>query len=159
MHNAVRKEWERQAGETARAFQAFLCYLETRSHKITAQLTGHPLSRVYHWSTKHKWQARACAYDAYTFEQQRAESNRILHQAVPLALQRLTHLLERGDDLPPQLQVKVADCILRYSWLKGAETAQEAGKEALDPFTANLLQIQQLALEHLRTAKATEGVE
>lgn len=158
MHT-VRREWDRQAGETARAFQAFLCYLETRSHKLTAQLTGHPLPRVYHWSTKHKWQARACAYDAYTFEQQRAETNRILHKAVPTALQRLMQLLERGDELPPQLQVKVADCILRYSWLKGVETAQADGKEAPDPFTANLLHIQQLALQQLRSAKLTEEVE
>lgn len=155
----VRREWDRHGGETARAFQAFLCYLETRSHKLTALLTGHPLSRVYYWSTKYKWQARACAYDAYTFEQQRAESNRILHRAVPAALQRLVQLLEKGDELPPQLQVKVADCILRYSWLKGAESAQDAGKEAPDSFTANLLHIQQLALERLRSAKPTEGVE
>lgn len=157
-------EWERQQGETARAFKAFLCYLEVRSHKMTAQLTNNPLQRVYFWSRRHRWQERAISYDAHTFEQQRAESSRLLHTAVPKALQRLLALLEQGDALPPQVQVKVAETILRFSWLKEAPQGSGGGGsgEAQDPLLQTVQHIQRLALTRLRESgnhKEFDGVE
>lgn len=156
-------EWERQAGESARAFKAFLCYLEVRSHKMTAQLTGNPQPRIYHWSCKYRWQERACAYDAHCFEQQRAESSRLLHTAVPKALQRLLNLLEQGDALPPQVQVKVAECILRFSWLREAPQGSGGGGsgEPQDPLLQTIQHIQRLALTRLQETGKTqlEGVE
>lgn len=149
--------WERQAGETARAYQAFLCYLECRSHKMAAQLTGHPLSRVYHWSHKHRWQERAISYDTHTFEQQRQQATRLLHTAVPEALQRLLHLLQQPE-LPPQLQLKACEVILRHSWLR-EDLSSSKQEPVQDSFTQNVLRIQEMAMEALRTQAASKEVE
>ena len=71
----VRKPWERQPGETSKAFQAFQVYLmlptvgdidERRSLKNTAErLNLKSMTGVADWSAKYNWVARAQAYDDF----------------------------------------------------------------------------------------------
>jgi len=61
--------WERQAGETYKAYAAFLVYrdlpLDVRSIALTADKLGKSKQGIQIWSSKYKWRDRVLAYDAY----------------------------------------------------------------------------------------------
>lgn len=70
--------WERQAGETAAAFEAFAHYRDsgsTRSLRDTRRALDRPWTTISDWSKKYRWVIRVAAFDA---EQDRA--NRIKRQ-------------------------------------------------------------------------------
>jgi hypothetical protein len=59
--------WERRAGETAKAYAAFLSYRDAGPGRTLAQVAaarGCQLALVKRWSAKHEWRARARAWDA-----------------------------------------------------------------------------------------------
>lgn len=80
-----RKQWERQEGETAKAFEAFCAYrdLPTAERSLRnawakyRQQTGNKSvtmpGRFGDWSSGNRWVDRAAAYDDYKDAQSRAE--------------------------------------------------------------------------------------
>lgn len=70
--------WERQPGETTRAFEAFVIYRDLgagRSHRKTGQQLGKNLTTIGEWSVKYDWMKRVAAWDA---EQDRIARNEML---------------------------------------------------------------------------------
>lgn len=58
--------WERQPGETARAFEAFCIYRDmgaSRSHRKTGQKLGKNRTTIAEWSSKYEWVKRVAAWD------------------------------------------------------------------------------------------------
>lgn len=59
--------WERQPGETARAFEAFAVYRDmgaSRSLRKTVQQLNKNLTTIAEWSSKYDWVKRVAAWDA-----------------------------------------------------------------------------------------------
>ena len=60
--------WERQKGESAQAFAAFLVYLNLgaeRSHQTVSQQCGKSISLIGRWSRAYGWVERCRAWDNY----------------------------------------------------------------------------------------------
>lgn len=60
--------WERQKGESAQAFAAFLVYLNLgaeRSHQTASQQCGKSISLIGRWSRAYGWVERCRAWDNY----------------------------------------------------------------------------------------------
>lgn len=60
--------WERQNGESAQAFAAFLVYLNLgaeRSHQTVSQQCGKSISLIGRWSRAYGWVERCRAWDNY----------------------------------------------------------------------------------------------
>ena len=60
------KPWERQEGESAKAFEAFNVYLEMgadRSVRAVGQKCSKSVSLIMRWSATYGWVERAAAYD------------------------------------------------------------------------------------------------
>lgn len=68
--------WERQKGETTKAFAAFVVYRNMqpleRSHAKTHRATGIPESTIAKWSAKYNWVKRVEAWDNEQDRQARA---------------------------------------------------------------------------------------
>ena len=59
--------WERQEGESAKAFEAFTIYLEMgdeRGIRAVAQQLDKSRTLIGRWSTTYRWVERVAAYDA-----------------------------------------------------------------------------------------------
>ena len=73
MSNEEVKAWDRQSGETVKAYAAFRCYLEMpdRSLPKVAQKLSKCLGHIKKWSRKFDWSNRAIAYDSSIVEEVR----------------------------------------------------------------------------------------
>lgn len=70
--------WERQPGETARAFEAFVVYRDmgaSRSLKKAGQNLNKAITTLAEWSSKYDWVKRVAAWDA---EQDRIARNEMI---------------------------------------------------------------------------------
>jgi len=68
MPNKREQPWERQKGESARAFEAFLVYLQMgpeRSIRAVAQKCTKSVSLIRRWSSDNNWVERCRAWDNY----------------------------------------------------------------------------------------------
>lgn len=93
-------EWERQPGESAKAYHAFCCYRDLgprdRSLRRVAKTLGHRgLSHIERWSSQNRWLERTAAYDDHLDELQRQEHQKNLLQLERGELQ-LIRLLRGG---------------------------------------------------------------
>ena len=73
------KPWERQDGESAKAFAAFLAYLqlgEKRSLRAVAQKLLKSYTLISRWSRTYQWVDRAAAYDAEQWRAEREQEKR-----------------------------------------------------------------------------------
>lgn len=67
------KIWERQKGETSKAYSAFKVYLEMEDRgiqKVAERLSVSP-QNIRKWSGKNNWEERAAAYDSSIVEAMR----------------------------------------------------------------------------------------
>lgn len=64
------KAWERQEGETEKAYSAFKIYLEMpeRSRGKVAKSLKKDQSLIGRWANKYDWERRAAAYDSSIFD-------------------------------------------------------------------------------------------
>ena len=73
----TRRSWERQIGESTRAWSAFQSYRDSADRKLkTVAESLSPkcsVQNVSRWSVRHNWQQRSADYDAHLDEEQRAE--------------------------------------------------------------------------------------
>lgn len=101
--------WERQAGETEKAYLAFCQYRDTpqgeRSVRQLAAKAG-VRSKVWHgWSSKYSWVARAAAWDDWLDSLRRRETE----NAVKRAARRHIRLSRQLQELAGVELVKLAD--------------------------------------------------
>jgi hypothetical protein len=72
------KQWDKQQGETSKAFAAFVTYRDMgpeRTQEKTAKALGRPpgyMAQLGGWSVSHRWVARCEAYDAFMDKQVQA---------------------------------------------------------------------------------------
>lgn len=78
--NKMAKEWERQEGESAKAYAAFNIYLSL-GDKRTIREVGRQLSKsealLSRWSTKYKWPLRIIEHGKYLAEAERKAAEAI----------------------------------------------------------------------------------
>ena len=95
--------WERQPGETARAFEAFCVYRDmgaSRSHRKTGQKLGKNCTTIGEWSSKYEWVKRVAAWDA--------EQDRIARQK---QLQDIKKMRKRHAALASTMLIKAATAL------------------------------------------------
>lgn len=103
--------WDRQPGETSKAYAAFQVYLDLadqRSTRRTAEALSKSEALINGWSRKHSWPARARAWDsmprkavAHAYEEMAADiarQHRALSDKLMARLSRNLDLLPEGAD-------------------------------------------------------------
>lgn len=102
--------WERQPGESSRAYAAFCIYRDLgpeRSLEKVRQMLDKPRTRKWlgEWSVKYKWVERAQAYDDYIEQKKRKEQEKAIlemaerHARIAMAFQQ--KVVERLRELDP----------------------------------------------------------
>jgi len=116
--------WQRQAGETARQYQAFLAYRALgpdRTLPEAARRLGISLSLVKRWSSRNQWRVRAELWDAHEREQAEEEARTVRERAY-----------RRRVEYAEQLE-KVAMAGLRSLVVRDPETGQSRFVKGLKP--------------------------
>ena len=88
--------WERQNGESAQAFAAFLVYLNLgaeRSHQTVSQQCGKSISLIGRWSRAYGWVERCRAWD-----------NHIQYEAKKAAITEVRNMTKRHVTMAQQIQ-------------------------------------------------------
>ena len=70
------KPWERQEGESVKAYEAFQCYLnlgETRSQRLVSEQLSKSRQLISRWSANYQWVERVAAYENDLQSQAQAE--------------------------------------------------------------------------------------
>lgn len=108
------KPWERQEGESAKAFEAFSIYLDmgaSRSVRAVAQKCSKSASLMMRWSATHKWVERAAAHDAElrqkAYEEAVKKTQKMADRHISIALKLQEKALEalkqtRPEDIDPK---------------------------------------------------------
>lgn len=97
--------WERQTGESTRAYEAFCVYRDMgagRSLSKTWQSLGKSKGTITPWSSKYDWPQRAAAWDA--------EQDRIARQE---QINEIKKMRKRHADLATAMLVKAAKALQR----------------------------------------------
>ena len=71
------KPWERQEGESVKAYEAFQCYLnlgETRSQRLVSEQLSKSRQLISRWSANYQWVERVAAYESDLQRQAHAEA-------------------------------------------------------------------------------------
>jgi hypothetical protein len=101
--NIPPEPWERQKGETARAYEAFAVYRDLgagRSINKTAQKLGKNRTTISEWSARNNWVKRCEAWDT--------EQDRIARQA---QTEEIKKMRKRHADLATAMLVKAAKAL------------------------------------------------
>lgn len=130
--NKVLYPWERQPGETEKAYEAFLFYKNLGPGRTLAE-TSRKLPKNYQtlkeWKAKWKWEDRVIAFDR---ENDRQEQRKLQHERVKM--------VKRHINLGTYLQVEALKAIKRKA--KEADDDKEGNGEGLPLSMArDLLQI------------------
>lgn len=97
--------WERQQGETSRAYEAFCEYRDMgagRSHAKLGQKLGKNTRTIADWSAKYEWVKRVAAWDE--------EQDRIARQAQTDEIKKMR---KRHADLANAMLIKAAKALQR----------------------------------------------
>ena len=102
--NIPPEPWERQKGETAKAFEAFAVYRDMphRSIRDVARQLGKSATLISRWSSLHGWQKRVAAWDA--------EQDRIAREA---QINEIKKMRKRHADLANAMLVKATKALQR----------------------------------------------
>ena len=102
-----KKPWERQDGETPKAFEAFSVYLELgtiRSVRAAAQKCSKNASLFMRWSAANKWVERAAAHDEelrrQAFEKRKQETRNMQTRQLQTAIIIQKKALEAINKMP-----------------------------------------------------------
>lgn len=160
--NTSPKPWERQPGETPRAFGAFLLYRNLPPHerslsRVAEMLASNSqkqrrpqviLRQVKRWSAQYGWVERAAAWDEEKDRQDRemqAEARRKMHERhasagralILLGMKRLEDLQHRVHELSPLAAMKFI--------VAGVQIEREAmglqAEQGLPPVIQRLVQV------------------
>ena len=97
--------WERQQGETTRAYEAFCIYRDmgaSRALRKVVQQLNKNLTTIAEWSTKYEWVKRVAEWDA--------EQDRIARQA---QVDEIKRMRKRHADLASAMLIKAAKALQR----------------------------------------------
>lgn len=97
--------WERQKGETSRAYEAFAAYRDlgpNRSQSKTSKKLGKNSRTIADWSTKYDWVKRAAAWDA--------EQDRLARQA---QIDEIKKMRKRHTDMATAMLAKAARALTK----------------------------------------------
>lgn len=95
-------DWDRQAGESYPAFDAFKTYLSLtpRTYPKVAKETGKSLTLIKRWAKNYHWRDRADAYDA-----------ELTRQSIEKASDEYAAMIARHINVGKLLQAKAANAI------------------------------------------------
>lgn len=113
----AKKAWERQPGETSKAFGAFCIYRDIGPQRSMPQVLeignlSCKLNNLETWCTRYSWVARAAAYDDYLDSIKRKEKEK-----------QIVEMSERHAKLAVAFQAKIAER------LKNLEIAELSPKD------------------------------
>ena len=98
--------WDKQKGETAKAFESFAAYRDLgpmlRTHNKVHEITGAHIRTIQEWSGKHKWVERVEAWDAYNDKKRQVEN-----------LEKVNAMNDEQFSLGKALLVKAAKALTR----------------------------------------------
>lgn len=103
------KPWERQEGESVKAFEAFSVYLEMgedRSLRAVGQKLGKSKALMERWSRTYQWVERVAAYDADVQRKAHAEAvkkkRKMVDRHISIALKMQEKALMALDKIDPE---------------------------------------------------------
>lgn len=137
MPNIKDQPWERQKGESARAFEAFLVYLQMgpeRSQQAVAQRCSKSVSLIRRWSSDNKWVERCRAWDNY-----------LQQEAKKAAVAEVRKMNQRHAKMASAIQATAMQAL------------QELGTDMVNP--KNFASIVKLATDLERQSLTAETVE
>ena len=96
--------WERQKGESLKAFEAFALYrdMSQRSIRTVAQQLDKSATLIGRWSSTHEWQKRVSAWDA--------EQDRLARQA---QIDEIKKMRKRHTDMATAMLAKAARALTK----------------------------------------------
>lgn len=113
-----RRAWDRQEGETSKAYEAFRHYRDLGPLRRLDEVVGGHQRTVERWSTRYGWSARAVAWDDEVHmraDQERLESIRRMHdthqRAARVATGKALAALQATapEDIPPAAAARLLD--------------------------------------------------
>lgn len=131
------KPWERQEGESAKAFEAFTIYAglgADRSLRAVAQQLGKSKTLMDRWSSTYGWVARAAEYDADLQRKAHAEAvkkaRKMNDRHIGIALKMQEKALEALAKTPAEsINTKVLVSMLREATKLERESRAEIVRE------------------------------
>lgn len=131
------EKWERQAGESYPAFEAFQTYLTERSYPKTAERLSKSVTLIKRWSKQKNWRERADAWDA-----------EISRKAMQKAADDFAKMIER--------QINIG----RMFQSRGANAIQQMDLTELPPkFLPALVEMTKVGVNLERTARELNRAE
>lgn len=94
------EKWERQAGESYPAFQAFKVYLDKRNLREVSETLRKNESLIKRWSAQNHWRERVDAWD-----------NEVSSRALEKASAEFAAMVERQINIGRMFQAKAANAI------------------------------------------------
>ena len=97
------KPWERQEGESVKAYEAFQCYLnlgETRSQRLVSEQLSKSRQLISRWSANHQWVERVAAYE-----------NDLQRQAHAEAVKKARQMADRHISIAMKMQQKALQAL------------------------------------------------
>ena len=103
------KPWERQEGESVKAYEAFQCYLnlgETRSQRLVSEQLSKSRQLISRWSANYQWVERVAAYENDLQRQAHAEAVKKARQMadrhISIAMKMQQKALQALKDIDPK---------------------------------------------------------
>lgn len=103
------KPWERQEGESAKAYEAFQCYLnlgETRSQRLVSEQLSKSRQLISRWSANYQWVERVAAYENDLQRQAHAEAvkkaRQMANRHISIAMKMQQKALEALKEMDPR---------------------------------------------------------
>ena len=97
------KPWERQEGESVKAYEAIQCYLnlgETRSQRLVSEQLSKSRQLISRWSANYQWVERVAAYE-----------NDLQRQAHAEAVKKARQMADRHISIAMKMQQKALQAL------------------------------------------------
>ena len=127
--------WERNKGETVKAYQAFVVYRDMgkyRTIRKAAKLLSKSVTHIANWSSKYNWVKRIEKYEDYLSEKSRIEHEELIKAAKLREVTAGTAMMEK---LQARLDTLKPDEITPNLLTQLAKTASELARLGLDVYT------------------------
>lgn len=170
--------WERATGETAKAFDAFVTYLEAGPDRTIASADNHPYASCRDWAKRWRWRERAITFDRHLAEKRREafadeyievarRHARQAHTALEMIMAPAALLARRLDTDPlareeleqmdvPDLYSLALQAIRLLPQLQQAEALARGEHDPAD-VGAHIIDVAEFDEDHMRSVAAALG--